>query len=70
MKNLLAEMARYKVSKADIREVLSCSDKTVWNKLNGITEFSVDEATKIRDTFFPSMKIEYLFARADNESAS
>lgn len=62
MKNLSAEMVRFGVTYADIKELLSCSDKTAWNKVNGITEFSVQEATKIRDTFFPGMRLEYLFA--------
>lgn len=62
MKNLSAEMNRYGVRNVDIQSVLHCSDKTVTNKLNGVTEFSVNEAMKIRDTFFPSLRIEYLFA--------
>ncbi len=63
MKNLSAEMARHRVSNADIRKLLLCSDKTVRNKLSGATKFSVCEAIKIRDTFFPSMSIKYLFAQ-------
>jgi len=62
MKNLLAEMARYGVSNNDIQSLLSCADKTVRNKLNGVTEFSFGEAMKIRDTFFPGIRLEYLFS--------
>lgn len=69
MKNLSAEMARYGVSNIDIQNLLSCTDKTVRNKINGVTEFSVREAMKIRDVFFPGMKIEYLFAGADDKGA-
>lgn len=65
MRNLSAEMARYGVSNTDIRSLLGCSGKTVTNKLAESTSFSVDEAIKIRDTFFPGLRIEYLFARAD-----
>ena len=62
MKNLSAEMTRFGVSNADIQRLLSCSDKTVRNKLGGATEFSVSEAIKIRDAIFPGMRVEYLFS--------
>lgn len=62
MRNLSAEMARYGVRNVDIQNLLSCTDKTVRNKIDGVTEFSVAEALKIRDAFFPGLRIEYLFA--------
>lgn len=68
MRNLSAEMARFGVSYADLTDLLNCSQKTVSNKLNDSTEFSVSEAMKIRDKFFPGLRLEYLFA-ADGEGA-
>lgn len=65
MRNLSAEMARYGVSNMDIQALLGCSQKTVTNKLSDNTAFSVSEAIKIRDTFFPGLRIEYLFAQAN-----
>lgn len=70
MKNLAAEMARFGISNADIQAILSCSSKTVANKLNDTTEFSVGEAIKIRDALFPGLRIEYLFARVSSEQSS
>lgn len=61
MNNLAAEMTRYGISINDLQTVLLCTEKTVRNKINGNSEFSVKEAIKIRDTFFPGMKLEYLF---------
>lgn len=69
MSNLAAEMARNGVSISDFQTVLGCTDKTVRNKMTGATEFSVGEAMKIRDTFFPGMRIEYLFAQNENRKA-
>lgn len=69
MKNLSAEMARFGVSNTDIQAVLSCSGKTVTNKLNDTTEFSISEAIKVRDALFPGIRLEYLFARAEQDSA-
>ena len=62
-------MARFGVTNLDLQTVLKCSSKTITNKLNDTTEFSVGEAIKIRDTFFQGLRIEYLFARAEQDSA-
>ena len=64
MKNLLAEMARYGVSKYDIQKLLGCSEATVRNKLSGESEFTVPEALKIRNSYFIGFRVEYLFVRA------
>ncbi len=62
MRNLAAEMVRYGVTNLDLQTVLSCSGKTVANKVGGVTEFSVGEAFKIRDAL---LRIEYLFASTE-----
>ena len=62
MKNLSAEMARFGVSNGDLQALLGCSAKTVSNKINGATDFTAPELFKIRDTFFPGLRLEYLFA--------
>lgn len=41
--------------------LLGCSLRTVDNKLDEITDFTIPEAFKIRDTFFRNMRMEYLF---------
>ena len=61
MDNLKAEMARAGVSKDDIKNLLDCSMRTVDNKLDGVTDFTIPEAFKIRDCFFPNQRMEYLF---------
>lgn len=63
MKNLIAEMARFGIKIVDIQNCLGCTDKTAKGKVEGTSEISVADAFKIRDTFFPGMRIEYLFAR-------
>lgn len=62
MRNLRAEMERYGVTVADIRKILGCSEKTVRNKINGDTDFTLPEAFKIKSTFFKGYTLEYLFA--------
>lgn len=66
MQNLLAEMARYNVSNADIQRILNCSAKTVTNKLTGVTEFTIPEGFKIRNAFFPGLRLDYLFATSES----
>ena len=67
MNNLIAEMARFGVKNKDLSDLLSCTDKTIKNKLTGETEFTVKEALAVRDTYFPGMRISYLFAEQHNQ---
>lgn len=68
--NLQAEMIRFGISNTDLQSALSCSPATITNKLRGTSAFSIWDAVKIRDTFFPQMKLEYLFARDEERSSA
>ena len=67
MQNLAAEMARNGVKICDLQRVMRCSESTVRHKIAGTTAFSINEALAIRDTFFPGMRLEYLFLKQDEE---
>lgn len=60
---LLGEMAKRKVSKEDLAELLGLHWNSVANKINGKSAFSVEEAVKVRDSYFPEWKLEELFRR-------
>lgn len=60
--NLSAELVRAKIPKKVVAETLGCTMRTLENKLQEKTVFSIKEAFVINDTFFPTMKIPYLFA--------
>jgi len=64
--NLEAEMARSEVSKRDLADYLSVRYATVIDKMKGRYDFTLTEAFKIQQKFFPHCSIEYLFARKDN----
>lgn len=64
-RNLEAELARKGIKRADIAKVLGVTIGTVSEKLNTASKLKVVEAFKIRDTFFPDMDFDYLFATAD-----
>ena len=63
LKNLVAEMARRQVTRRDIARTLGISYGTVIVKIKGSYDFTVSEAQKIRDAYFPDLTIEYLFAK-------
>ena len=59
--NLEAEMARKGLSKKDIAETLGVRTATVYDKLKGKHPFTLDEALKIKNKYFPAFTLEYLF---------
>lgn len=63
--NLKAEYVRKNIDpNKGVMKALGCSEKTAYNKLNGITPISVPEAVKIQKCDFADdgFTIDYLFA--------
>lgn len=65
--NLMAEMARQGVTKAQIAKHLHRSPATVTAKFRGISQFTVDEAISIRRLLGVEMPISELFAKRKND---
>ena len=61
--NLKAEMARFEVSKKELAKKLSISEWTLNRKLNGLSQFTLEEMSKIKEIFNDST-ITYLFFEA------
>lgn len=59
--NLLAEMARNKITNEAIAFFLQITPNTISNKLSGKTEFTRKEMWLIRKEYFPNCTIDYLF---------
>lgn len=59
--NLRAEMARINIKPLNISESINISYDSVINKLNGKTDFTRFEIFEIRDLYFPSLSLDYLF---------
>lgn len=59
--NLEAEMARCQKTDNDIAKVIHKDIRTVRNKRNNVTAFTIMECFAIRDNLFPELEIEYLF---------
>lgn len=65
---LKGEIAKSNYSMKMLAEELGMSDKTLRNKVNGITDFTWPEALAIRKLINPEANIEELFAKEEKEA--
>lgn len=49
------------ITRADLQELLSVSEKTIRNKLSGETDFTWEEVRAVRNTYFPNDDFVQLF---------
>jgi|GEM_PF-480341 len=63
--HLNEEMKRRKISMKDLSRTLELPLIQVQEKLTGRRILFLDEAIRIRNTYFPAMDIKYLFAKPD-----
>jgi predicted transcriptional regulator len=61
LSNLKAEMKRHGLRNTDIARELKISERKVRMATFGMTSLRFSEAEKLRDAFFPSQRLEYLF---------
>jgi len=61
LNNLNAELERSNVSKKQLAKHIGVTPRALGNKIKGSTQFKRDEMFRIRDKFFPTLGIEYLF---------
>ena len=59
--NLEAEMARSKITKAKLAEILGITPTTLSFKLNGKSTLSLKECVEIKKKAFPDKSLDYLF---------
>lgn len=69
LSNLKAEMARSNVTVAEIAALSGKSCRTISDRIKGKGQFPIQDAIEVKDTFFPGMDLEYLFAQAERNSA-
>lgn len=63
--NLRAEMARKRITNGDLATTIGCDVSTMSGKLNTSGRLKFVEAKKIKDTHFPDLDMEYLFATSE-----
>lgn len=62
---LIAEIAKRGIKRKQIAEALGINYKSLYNKLTGETPLTWQEASNIRNTFFPDVAYDDLFARGE-----
>ena len=67
--NLSHELRRKNITQNVVARMIGVSDKTLTNKLNGTTEFTINEAVTIRNNLLPEFTMDYLFATDDEKGA-
>ena len=67
--NLKAAMVHKGITIESIARLLNVHRNTVQNKLDGETDFTIEQAFAITEIMFPEYKLTYLFRR-DTERAS
>ena len=67
--NRRAEMVRHNVTAVDLSKATHNTDRSIRDKIAGRGDFSLTEVYTIRDTFFPGMELEYLFARNTGQNS-
>lgn len=67
-KNLEAELARNGISKNSLAKTLKLSQKGLYLKLSGETDFTLTEVMKIK-SLFKGLTLEYLFTVSKDEIA-
>lgn len=60
-RNLEAELARENIHKKEIAKVWGCREATVYDKLNGKSKITLEEAKAVQEEFFPELTLDYLF---------
>ena len=63
--NLEAELARNNIHKKEIADIWDCRIATVYDKLNGKSKLTLNEALSLKKELFPEMEIEYLFEKKE-----
>ena len=66
--NLIAEMARIKVTKPQIAALIGVSLRSLYHKLDSRT-LTFDECVKIHNAFFPNTEFMYLFAKEERTTS-
>lgn len=62
---LKREMEKRHITVQSIAELLRLRLGRVESRLNGRDNFSIEEAVRIRDAFFPDMEIGFLFGKEE-----
>ena len=61
--NLKNELQRKNISLVSVAKLINCTEKTLQNKMNGKTDFRLNEVLAINEQLLPEFELKYLFKR-------
>jgi len=61
--NLLKELKAKNITRRELAEKLGVTERVIYYKLSGTTEFTAAEMFKIKGKIFPNETLEYLFKK-------
>ena len=64
--NMISELRRKNITNKAVAELIGAAEKTVVNKLNGTSEFTVSEAIAINVNLLPEFRLSYLCHPTDD----
>ena len=64
--NMVHELRRKNITNKTVADVINVSEKTVVNKLNGTSEFTISEAMAININLLPEFRLSYLCTPTDD----
>ena len=68
--NLCTELKRKNIAQKVVADLIGCTERTVTNKINGSTDFTISEAFAIRKNLLPEFDMDYIFkTTTDTRSA-
>lgn len=66
--NMIHELRRKNITNKAVADVINASEKTVVNKLNGTSEFTISEAMAININLLPEFRLSYLCTPTDTRT--
>lgn len=61
--NLAKELKNKGITYRAVAGLIGCSEKTIQNKMSGVTDFTLNEVLLINENMFPEYELKYLFKR-------
>lgn len=59
--NLCIELRKKNIAQKAVSELIGCTERTMTNKLNGTTDFTISEAFLIHKNLLPEFSMDYIF---------
>ena len=61
--NLARELKNKGITYRAVAGLIGCTEKSVQNKMSGVTDFTLSEVLLINENMFPEYELKYLFKK-------